>query len=465
MEIYPDEIVKSRNNPLELFYSSLRAEATKTDYERKLKKVLCEFFRPILKGDPDLVLQQESMPKIKKRGIKRNFSDADFEARAAEFVRRAKNDNDWAEDVLMKLGQKFKERANLPKTDPDYLNPVSLKNYFVPVQKLLEMNRVNLSWKRIRSTFPELDEKDDTREYTYDEIQKMLNHCKVMDKVLVLLAASSGIRAGAFQIKWKHIIPIYLLDGKYVWEDQDVTESVTQKSPVVAAMIRIYANSSSEYVAFTTPECWSAIGEYKQLWIQDVGHEPKPDDPFFKKSGPFALELSEMGIRKRIERILKESGIRMPLSKGMRRHNVPAFNGFRRFFNKANKKSLSRNSVLASLILKETMMGHGGLIQLDKNYFKSHIGELIEEYVEAVPNLTISKELQLQAENNKLREEKTELETANETLHKYKIQMDGMENKLEIFEKIIQNSNLVIGTIGASNKDSMLLRSKIPQLL
>jgi len=458
MEIYPDEIVKSKNNPLDLFYSSLRAEATRADYERKLKKVLCEFFRPILKGDPDLVLQQKSIPEIKKRGIKRKFSDADFEVRAAEFVRRAKDDNDWAEDVLMKLGQKFKERAHLPKTDPNYLNPVSLKNYFVPVQKLLEMNRVNLSWKLIRSTFPEIDKKDDTREYTYNEIQKMLKHCKVMDKVLILLAASSGIRAGAFTIKWKHIIPIYLLDGKFVWEDQDITESVTEKSPIVAAMIRIYANSISEYVAFTTPECWNAIEEYRQLWIQEVGHEPKPDDPFFKKSGPFARELSEMGIRKRVERVLKESGIRIPLSKGMRRHNVPAFNGFRRFFNKANKKSLSSTSVLASLILKETMMGHGGLIQLDKNYFKSHVGELIEEYVEAVPNLTISKELQLQAENNKLREEKSELQKIKEDNEKIKAKVkeitDSHEKSSEFtrdnFTEIVVNQNVVIESLQKS---------------
>ena len=110
MEIHPDEIVKSRNNPLELFYSSMRAEATKTDYERKLKKVLCEFFRPILKGDPELVKREQSEPKIKKKGVKRQFSDADFEVRAAEFVRRAKQDTDWAENVLMKLGEKFKQR-------------------------------------------------------------------------------------------------------------------------------------------------------------------------------------------------------------------------------------------------------------------------------------------------------------------------------------------------------------------
>lgn len=436
MEIHPDEIVKSKSNPLELFYSSMRAEATKTDYDRKLRKVLCEFFKPIIKGDPELVKRAESEPKIKKRGLKRNFSDADFEVRAAEFVTRAKQDPSWAEDVLMKLGEKFKERANLPKTDPNYINPVSLKNYFVPVQKLLEMNRVNLAWKMIRSTFPEIDGKDDTREYTYDEIRKMLNHCKVMDKVLVLLASSSGIRSGAFAFRWKHIIPIYLHDEKYVWEEQDVTESVTQKSPIVAAMIRIYANSNSEYVAFTTPECWNAVQEYRQQWIQEIRHEPKPDDPFFKMSGPFVRKLSEMGLRKRLERILKESGIRPPLPSGMRRHKVPAFNGFRRFFNKANKKSLSNNSVLASLIMKETMMGHGGLIQLDKNYFKSHIYELIEEYVNAVPNLTISKELRLQAENNKLREEKSGLEKKNEELAEYKNKIDQLWADKERMEYI-----------------------------
>ena len=75
-----DEITRTQNSPLELFYSSLRAEATKTDYDRKLRKVLCEFFKPILKGDPELVKRKESEPKTKKQGVKRQFSDADFEA-------------------------------------------------------------------------------------------------------------------------------------------------------------------------------------------------------------------------------------------------------------------------------------------------------------------------------------------------------------------------------------------------
>jgi len=76
----------------------------------------------------------------------------------------------------------------------------------------------------------------------------------------------------------------------------------------------------------------------------------------------------------------------------MKRHKTPAFTGFRYFFNKQNKKAFSTNGTLSSLILKESMMGHTGLIPLDKNYFREHAYELIEEYLKAVPALTISDE-------------------------------------------------------------------------
>ena len=55
-------------------------------------------------------------------------------------------------------------------------------------------------------------------------------------------------------------------------------------------------------------------------------------------------------------------------------------NGFRRFFNKACKESLSNESPLAALIKKEYMMGHAGLVKLDRNYFKTHVLELAAEY-------------------------------------------------------------------------------------
>ncbi len=61
---------------------------------------MCEWLGPVLKGDPEIVAKQKSIPQPKKAGVKRTFSDADFEAKVIEFVKRAKNDNDWVEGVL-----------------------------------------------------------------------------------------------------------------------------------------------------------------------------------------------------------------------------------------------------------------------------------------------------------------------------------------------------------------------------
>jgi len=424
MELRPEEIVQTKENPLELFYSSIKSEYTKQDYDRKLRKVMCEFLGPILNGDPELVKQQELQPNPTKRGIKRDFFDADYEIRVNEFVKRASKDPEWVESILVSLAKKFGARTRLDKTNQNFIKAISLKNYFNPIQKLLEMNNVTISWKRIRAAMPKSDEKDDTREYTNEEIQKMLLHCKIEDRVLVLLAASSGIRAGAFNLKWKHFVPIYEYENRYLWEENDITESVSRNGKIMCAMIRIYAGSQEEYFAFITPECWKSIQGYRELWIKETSKEPKEDDPFFRKKGTHHIPLSDMGIRKRLERVLEEAGIRKPLPKDKRRHKVPAFNGFRRFYNKASKKSISKNSALASLILKENMMGHSGLIKLDKNYFKSNIAELVEEYLQAIPFLTISDEQRAKDELvNQMRKQKDQ--------KSFKDQIDIVKQELE----------------------------------
>ena len=135
MEIRPEEITRTKNDPLALFYQSIRAEATKKDYDTKLRKLMCEFLGPILKGDPDLLHQQSTLPQTKRRVLKKNFLDADYDIRLIEFVQMAKKDPDWAEDLMLTLAEKFAQRTRLQKDDPGYINPTSLKNYFVPVQK------------------------------------------------------------------------------------------------------------------------------------------------------------------------------------------------------------------------------------------------------------------------------------------------------------------------------------------
>ena len=378
MKLTREELQRSKEqSPLELFYQGIRSKETKEKYTRTLKQILCKIFEEILDGD--------------------------FEQRATQLALQAKTDPDWVRDLFLNLSRKLRERTQLPKDHKEYLNPQSIGNFFKPLKKLLDMNDITISWKRIYATFPENDNLSDSRGWSRKEIQKMLRFVNgPIDRAIILVAASSGMRVGGFDLDWKDLIPVYKVDNDLRFE---ITESEKEKASVICAMLTVYNGSSEAYPAFITPEAYLALIDYKLEWVREVGREPKPKDPIFKQDGPFPKRATSVSIKKRLERILKNSGLRKPLVKGKRRHEVPIMNGFRRFWNKTCKEAVSKDSALASLIKKEFMMGHAGLIKLDRNYFKTHTLELAEEYLNAVPNLTISDEERQKAENNRLRKE------------------------------------------------------------
>src|SRR6267143_5802549 len=179
MKIREEEIQKVADEPIGLFYQGIRAAATKEKYTRTLRRILCDIFEDILKGT--------------------------FEERASGLVHRAKADPEWITSLLLTLSKRLKERTELPTTNQDYLSPNSFGRYFKPIRKLLDMNDVPVAWKRISYTFPERDNTDsDGRGYTRQEIQKMIGYIRgPIDKALILVAASSGIREGGFALNWE----------------------------------------------------------------------------------------------------------------------------------------------------------------------------------------------------------------------------------------------------------------------
>jgi len=429
MEIRPEEVIQTTEFPIELFYSALNNPATRRNYINMLKKIMCEYLKPIIKVNATSVQQDQNN---KKRHYKRTFSDVDFEIRVNEFVKRAKKDPEWAEAVLMTMITKLMEKTKLPHTDPQYIKSVSVENNLKPLKKLFGMNNVPMTWARIYNLISdENDTKDKSRGYTTTEIQKILKHCSPMESVMVLLGASSGVRAGGFPIKWENIHPIYQVEDQYVWEPEEVTESISEKYPIICGMLKIYADSNAEYFGFVTPEWLDTVQIYKESWIKETSRIPRPEDPLFKRAGPLVRELKYDSIRKRMERVVDDSGVRKLLPDSKQKYNIPLFNGLRRFFNKQNKKSFSKNSKLASLILKETMMGHEGLIKLDKNYFKEHIDELIEEYIQSIPYLTIDDSTRTQLELDKVNKEKSDLEKQKETNQVLKGELDRISEDLE----------------------------------
>ena len=409
MKITREEFQRiGEESPLELFHQGIKAKETREKYTRTLRHVLCKIFEDILEGD--------------------------FEQRVKQLVKHAKEDPDWTRDLLLNLSIKLKERTVLSKEDSDYLNPSSIDNYFKPIKKLFDMNGVVISWNRIYATFPEQDNVSDSRGWDRDEIKKMLKFANgSIDRTIVLISASSGIRAGGFDLNWQDVVPIYRVDEQLKFE---ITESEDECAEIACAMLRIYQGTSFSYPAFITPEAYETLMDYKSDWTREIGREPKPEDPIFKKEGTLLKRTTPAGVKKRVERMIKRAGLRNKI-KG-KRYEVPIMNGFRRFWNKTCKESLSRDSPLGSLLKKEFMMGHTGLIKLDRNYFKTHTLELAEEYLNAIPNLTISNEKRLRLENKKKTEKIEKLEKQQREIDKLKLDIKRIDLKNKMTETMKQ---------------------------
>lgn len=172
MEIKPEEVIQTTESPIQLFYSALNNPATRRNYTNMLKKIVCEYLKPILTGDPTLVEEKEK--ENEPRHYKRTFSDADFEIRVNELVHRANADPKWAESVIITLATKLMKKTKLEPTHPNYIKSTMVENNLKALKKLFGMNDVPMTWTRIYNLLSdENDIKDKSRGYSLEEIQKI----------------------------------------------------------------------------------------------------------------------------------------------------------------------------------------------------------------------------------------------------------------------------------------------------
>ncbi len=370
MKLRDEDIIRSQDtSPLQLFTQGMRADRTRDSYTRTLRRIMCEILEDVLEGD--------------------------FESRVKEFVQRTKDDPDWTLRLLLSLSWKLRERTELPKEDADYLNPSTIPGYFKPVKKLFDMNSVSIPWKRIYATYPEKDNILDTKGWTKEDVAAMLKHTRnSMDRALVLVLASSGVRLGGLDLKWGDLTPVYLEEGR-------LTADPAGNSKVACVALNVYAGSPDNYTAFITPEAYRAILEYGRTWANLMTRQPGPEDHLFLTANLPPHKASKEAIAKRVRQMATKAGLRDPDSKKGSRFETQLVHGFRKFFNKTCRVCLSGDS-LASLIRAEYMMGHKGLAALDQNYFKTNMLEMAAEYVKAVPDLTIDDSERLKRSNQRM---------------------------------------------------------------
>ena len=419
MKLSKKDIVSIQDgSPLELFGQGIKSEATLDKYTRTLRQITCKILEDILVGT--------------------------FEERVVQLVSIGREDPKWTRDLLLNLSGKLRERTKLHKDHPDYLNPDSFANYFKPIKKLFDMNDISIPWQRIYATYPERDNVPESRGWTRQEIAKIIRHAYgPMDRALILILASSGVRAGGLDLIWEDITPIH-----YTIHDR-LTLDTTEGS-VACAALRVYRGSAESYTTFITPEAFDALQEYGSVWATSRCHLPRPKDPVFLIQGGNRGGASTKVLRCRVAGMIERAGLRG--DKHGKRFNVPIMNGFRRFWNKTCKESESGDSNLATLIKKEYMMGHRGLVSLDQNYFKTNLLELAADYIKVVPDLTIDDSDRIRQSNRHMAKNIQELEDIKNT------KIEHLEEKIASMEAEMSRN---VGVTTDAILDALLKSSRV----
>ena len=169
---------------------------------------------------------------------------------------------------------------------------------------------------------------------------------------------------------------------------------IVRDSKVIAAKIKIYSDEEDEYFSFITPEAFDSLDTWMK-YRKDCGENINEnswvmrnlwDVTMPKGKGIVTLpkKLKSTGIKRLVENALWAQRVRIKLELGKRRHEFQADHGFRKWF-----KTRCEIAGMRSINV-ETLMGHS--IGISDSYYRPTEDELLDDYLKAIPFLTISDE-------------------------------------------------------------------------
>ena len=163
------------SEPYDLFVFAINAEQTREKYVTRLKK----FFEII--------------------GIDQN-NKMTIQEKCSLFVNKAKSENGWLENIIIRFLQFEKERVNKKQ-----ITGSTLRNYVKVLKLFCEMNDLLVPWKKLTRGLPKSRDYADDRVPRLDELQKILAYPDWRMKAIVCMMASSGIRLGAWDyLRWSN---------------------------------------------------------------------------------------------------------------------------------------------------------------------------------------------------------------------------------------------------------------------
>jgi len=309
-----------------------------------------------------------------------------MEERCNLFAVKGIKDPNWAFSCIVKFLKFQKERV-----EKDEITGATLRNYVKSIKLFCEMSDIPVTWKKISRGLPKIRRFADDRSPTIEEIEKICEYPDRRIKGIVYTMSSSGIRLGSWDyLCWRHIEPI------------------RRQGKIIAAKIIVYSGDDEEYFSFITPEAFYQLEKWmeyrkesgeniddnswvmRQLWDTKQGH-------YHHGTIKDAAKLKSSGIKRLIGDALWTQGIRRKSDLKRNRYEFQTDHGLRKWF-----KTRCEISGMKSINI-EKLMGHS--IGISDSYYRATENELLDDYLKAVPLLTISTENRLQTQMKEIVEE------------------------------------------------------------
>ena len=334
-------------SPYSMFKYSIRSDVTRKYYERRLRKFL------------DFIQFEPETSKIEKR--------------CNNFAKYGKQNSNWALNYFIRFLQYQKERV-----EKGEISAGTLRNSVKSLKAFCDSADLNITWKKVTKGLPKARQSSNDRAPTVEEIRKVVDYPDRRIKPIIYTMVSSGIRLGAWDyLKWKHVKPISNDEGK-----------------IVAARLDVYAGDVEEYYSFVNIEAYNALKEWMNFrasygekidgdsWLmRDLWQTTNMNYGARWGLATSPKKLKSSGIKRLLERAVWEQGIRKPLVEGVNRHEWKVAHGYRKFYK-------SRAEQIMKPINVEITMGHD--IGISSSYYKPTEREVLDDYIKAIPLLTIN---------------------------------------------------------------------------
>jgi integrase len=277
----------------------------------------------------------------------------------------------------------------------------AIKHYY-------KSKKAKLDWDEINSVMGETDRKYSPIGPTVEQVRILLDKADIKKKAIILILISTGMRAAA-------LCQMKLEDMMYIEEYK-------------LYKFRVYKGSvRHEHVTFCTPEAAEAIRVYLRQ------EKPKV---YLLPGEKGRKYMSSRGLSTKIRDLIISTGLgKKTPGKTSVRDKFAALHGFKHFC----ITQMARAKV--DFTMRCIMTDQSGKLGVSQRYTHEMDDELLQEYLKAVPKLTIYEKYQppvinkIDSQVSELRKENKELREQIATISK---QTDDVRNSLYHFMDIVE---------------------------